>query len=254
MIQHFDLSEDERVSAAWDAYLCQNLMARFVTSQELGLEREMFELLWAHRTDISYGDNAGFMVGRDSVKRLWVDGREAMRRADQVLAAKLHPDTPSPPGAGAMERHNLMSPLVEVARDGKSAKGMWYCPGVRTQTEADGHPHLTWHYVRYGADFISEDGQWRIWHLFEGSEFAFEMGHSYIPATGMNPLPDATAYPQAPETAGLPLGREIFPARDIQVKTYSIAYGWSPYPAVPVPYETFDETFTYGPEPFAGSV
>ena len=66
----------------------------------------------------------------------------------------------------------------------------------------------------------------------------------------MDPLPDATVYAPDPAVSGLPLGREVLPEHDVARQVYSIKYGWSAYPAVPVPYETFDETFTYGPEPF----
>ena len=248
MIEHLNLTDDERVLSAWDAYLCQNLMAQFVTAQELGQEELQFERLWSNREDISFGDNQGFYVGRNSVREFWVTGRQKVRAADAALHAAVGGS--GTPGAGAMERRNLMSPLIEVARDGQTAKGMWYCPGVGTQTEIDGNVHLRWHYIRYGADFVLEESSWKLWHVFEGSEFAFEMGHSYIPGTGMNPLPDTTVYSQHPETEGMPLGREVLPDRDIQMETYSIRYGWSPFPAVPVPYDTFANTFSYGPEPW----
>lgn len=248
MFERFDLTDNERVSAAYEACRIQNLMSRFASAQELGREAEAFQALWSSREDISFGDNQGFYVGRTSVENFWVQGRTAMRQADaQVRRAVGGSDIP---GAGDMERHNMMSPLIEVSRDGQTAKGMWYCPGVRTRTEADGHTHLTWHYVRYGVDFILEAEQWRLWHVFEGSEFAFEMGHGYIPGTGMKPVPDATVYAPNPAVAGLPLGRQMLPERDLSVKTYSIEYGWSPYPAVPVPYDTFENTFSYGPEPW----
>ena len=99
---------------------------------------------------------------------------------------------------------------------------------------------------------MQESGQGRIWHLFVGSQLPFEMDHGCCPATGMKPLPDATVYEQNPLTVELPLGSEMLPPKDVPVKVYSIDYGWSAYPAVPVPYETFAETFSYGPEPFVG--
>lgn len=250
MIPHFDLTDDERVSAAWDSYLCQNLMARFVLSQELGMEKATFDALWYSGEDISFGNNQGFYIGRNSVAGFFVKGRARSRAANMEIQRLMTPEFPPMPDAGGLNRKNLMSPLVEVARDGKTAKGMWYCPGVRTQMEVDGHIHLDWHYVRYGADFILEGDQWRIWHLFEGSEFAFEMGHGYIPATGMDSLPDATVYEENPLISHLPLGQTLLPPPDLPATPYSIKYGWSAYPAVPVPYETFEETFTYGPEPF----
>lgn len=251
MIPHYDLTDNERASAAWDAYLCQNLMARFVYYQELGMEEDVFDTLWSQRNDISLGENEGFMVGRSSVRAYWIDNRREMRQADLALLCASDASLPGTAlGAGSMERFNLMSPLIEVARDGKTAKGMWYCPGADTQSEADGQMHLCWHYVRYVADFIKEEDDWKLWHLFRGSEFRFEMGHAYIPATGMKPLPDATVYSQNPATAGMPLGRELKQKYDLPIHLYSIDYGWSQYPVVPVPYEHFEETFSYGPEPF----
>ena len=170
------------------------------------------------------------------------------RQADAEILRVSRPE--AGPGDGSMDRVNLMSPLVEVARDGETAKAMWYCPGVSARSEADGKMHLCWHYIRYAADFIREEGKWRLWHVFAGSEFRFEMGHAYIPATGMKPLPDATEYPQNPDTAHLPLGRTKMPPYDLSMQVYSIDYGWSAYPAEPIPYERFEDTFTYGPEPF----
>jgi len=248
MIPHFDLSPEERAGAAWDAYLCQNLMARFTFAQEQGMEEAWFDSLWSGRDDISLGENNGFWIGRDSVRKAWVDGRNAVRQADLEILRVKDPDLPL--GAGSMDRVNLMSPLVEVARDGQTAKAMWYCPGVSTRSEADGKMHLCWHYIRYAADFILEGETWKLWHVFAGSEFRFEMGHSYIPATGMKSLPDATVHVQAPETVHLPLGREKMPPYYLEMQVYSIDYGWSAYPAEPVPYERFAETYTYGPEPF----
>ena len=66
----------------------------------------------------------------------------------------------------------------------------------------------------------------------------------------MRPLPDATVYAQNPASKGLPLGRDCKKPYDLNIHLYSIDYGWSAYPMVPVPYETFEETFSYGPEPF----
>lgn len=248
MIPHFDLSPEERAGAAWDAYLCQNLMARFTYAREQGMEAEWFDLLWSGREDISLGENEGFWVGRNSVRHMWTECRDAARQADAEILRTA--DAALPAGAGSMDRVNLMSPLIEVARDGQTAKGMWYCPGVSTQCEQDAKMHLCWHYIRYAADFVLENDEWKLWHLFEGSEFRFEMGHAYIPATGMKSLPDATVYEPNPATSGLPLGKTKKPPYDLSMRVYSIDYGWSAYPAEPIPYEHFEETFTYGPEPF----
>ena len=55
MIPHIDLTPEERASAAWDAYLCQNVMSKFTYLKEIGIEEADFQTLWADRQDISYG-------------------------------------------------------------------------------------------------------------------------------------------------------------------------------------------------------
>ena len=102
MIPHFDLSPEERASAAWEAYLCQNLMARFTFAQEQGMEAEWFDELWSGREDISLGENSGFWIGRESVRRAWAEGRDAVRRADREV---LRRSCPEAPGAGEARGH-----------------------------------------------------------------------------------------------------------------------------------------------------
>ena len=253
MIPHFDLSPEERASAAWDAYLCQNVMSHMTIAWETGMTDADFDALWSERQDLSWGENDGFYIGRDSVRSYLLEDREACAAASQKLICTADPTVPfGPEGlrAGSMDRVNLMSPLIEVARDGKTAKGMWYCPGVSTAVEADAKMHLQWHYSRFAADFVLEGDCWKLWHVFMGSEFRFEMGHAYIPATGMKPLPDATVYAQNPATVGMPCAEDYRRPYDLKKKLYSIDYGWSPYPVTPIPYESFETTFSYGPEPF----
>ncbi len=250
MIQHVDLTPEESLRGAWAAYLCQNTLARFTYMRELGMTDQQFSLLWSGREDISYGQNEGFWIGRESVYAACVSGPQKVRSANQAVLQKLNPDSVVADTAGMMQRQTLMSPLVEVAKDGQTAKGMWYCPGVTTTLECDGENHLEWKFVRFAADFILEGETWKLWHLFEGGEFQFEMGHAYIPATGMHGLPDATVYAPNPEIADMVLGKTQMPPYDLDVHVYDIDCGWSPYPVVPVPYNTFEETFTYGPEPF----
>ena len=94
MIPHFDLTPEERASAAWDAYLCQNLMARFTDAREQGMERDWFHELWSRREDISLGENSGFWIGRESVRRAWAEGRDAVRRADREVLRRSCPEAP----------------------------------------------------------------------------------------------------------------------------------------------------------------
>jgi hypothetical protein len=82
-----------------------------------------------------------------------------------IEAMKAHfKDQKANPGnsIGRMELHSMLTPIVEIAEDGKTAKGVWdsWGPGVR-----DGNSDNIWGWVKYGVDFVKEDGAWKIWHM-----------------------------------------------------------------------------------------
>jgi hypothetical protein len=63
---------------------------------------------------------------------------------------------------GQLHMHSMFTPVIEIAADGKTAQGVWDSFGPSVQTVAAG---TGWLWVKYGVDFIKEDGQWKIWHL-----------------------------------------------------------------------------------------
>jgi hypothetical protein len=64
--------------------------------------------------------------------------------------------------AGQLHMHAMLSPVIEIAGDGKTAKGVWDSFGPNI---INGQAIGNWLWVKYGVDFIREDGQWKIWHL-----------------------------------------------------------------------------------------
>lgn len=83
-----------------------------------------------------------------------IEGPEAVRRFFEARRDAARP--------GAMMQHTLSTPVIEVAGDGKTAKAVWDSPGTETQG-GDGPAYWAW--IKYGADFIKEDGVWKIWRL-----------------------------------------------------------------------------------------
>lgn len=71
---------------------------------------------------------------------------------------------------GFLHIHMLTTPIVEVAADGESVMGSWYSPGVESNTFG-GTLNGFWAWMKYGAIFKKEDGQWKIWHLHTYSIF-----------------------------------------------------------------------------------
>ena len=90
-----------------------------------------------------------------------------------------------------------------------------------------------WMYERYAIDFIKEDGEWKIWHFFVGTDFSWQAGQPYSE-------PEHGPRPERPPQYG------VLRIPDL----YTSKYGWSSYPHFPVPYETWTPEISYGPEPF----
>lgn len=63
---------------------------------------------------------------------------------------------------GILHMHSMLSPVIEVAGDGKTAKGVWDSFGASVNGPDD---IGGWLAVKYGVDFVKEDGVWKIWHL-----------------------------------------------------------------------------------------
>ena len=97
---------------------------------------------------------------------------------DSVI--RYHQGRPSP--EGKLILHATTTPVIEVAEDGKTAKGVWLMAGTEsglTDPEvAKEFPDMYspgevlgkkvwahWVWCKYGVDFIKQDGEWRIWHF-----------------------------------------------------------------------------------------
>ncbi|MGC3982415.1 MAG: nuclear transport factor 2 family protein [Steroidobacteraceae bacterium] len=63
---------------------------------------------------------------------------------------------------GRMFVHSMLTPVIEIAADGKTAQGVWDSWGPLV---TDGDALGDWLWVKYGVDFIKENDQWKIWHL-----------------------------------------------------------------------------------------
>ena len=173
-----------------------------------------------------------------------------------------HRDRPAP--KGKLIFHYTTTPVIEVAEDGRTAKGLWIASGVEsglTDPElakqspdylyepglVDGK-HVWQHTVmmKYGLDFLKQDGSWKIWHFhcFEVCRSPVSMGWVPFAAKSQNESfnydlmyfgedgrPVFMPKPDGPATVlGNPYrtdSRQMLDARP------------------PAPYRTFSETFEY---------
>jgi hypothetical protein len=61
---------------------------------------------------------------------------------------------------GGLGLHMLMTPVVEVSKDGKTAKGMWHSFGCNTIQTENGLIAM-WQSGKYDIEFVKEDGKWK---------------------------------------------------------------------------------------------
>ena len=229
-----------------DLQAIQTVMSRHAWYYSAGQhQRELDELFATDLPDVSFGTNAGYWVGYASIKRSYVDWFFKQAHKDLTGLHKAHPeiaDTPDNLLAGTLMMHTLTTPLVVVADDGQTAKGLFYSPGQVTQTPF-GRPDANYMWERYAIDFVKRNGQWRIWHFNVFTDFS-------VAPNGDWTKPDSSPKLVLQPGEVPPWLDPEAPVFDIPVKTYDsygIAVVRGEKPKFPVPYRTFSETFSYGP-------
>ena len=172
-----------------------------------------------------------------------------------------HRGRPAP--EGKLILHYTTTPVIEVAEDGETAKGVWTMTGLEsgltdpevaagvpdyffTPGDVDGKKVWAhWVWCKYGVDFLKQDGAWRIWHFrcFEVARAPFHENWISFAARdaeefdkdlmyfGEDGRPRFMPPPDAPATR---LAQRYRPDESQALE-----------PRPPVPYSTFDETFEY---------
>jgi hypothetical protein len=138
-------------------------------------------------------------------------------------------------GAGSMVMAPLSTSLVRIAADGQSAKGIWYSIGQQTDLQPDGTAKGIWQYNKVCADFVKEDGKFKIYHIVCANDQNYQAGTSYSPDTYIDPKDDYMA--------------QEFGTPTIPMNVHDNTYNWADnYPPMPEPYDTLTPEISYGPE------
>jgi hypothetical protein len=134
---------------------------------------------------------------------------------------------------GSLGIHITASAVIEVAGDGKTAKGVWVSYGFHTRRTPDAKFDIGYAWYKFGVDFVKEDGQWKFWHF----RLSPVVHHTFDKSWVEKPWSPPYLEERPPEH------KEDTPATEW--------YGWAPHlaptnhPAPPEPYETFDEKTAY---------
>lgn len=237
----------ERVAtSSKDRSAVENLFGRYMTLHNAFRDPEIIPL-WAKKG--TPGVRAQY--SNNGVYTNW----------DNIMS--YHAQRPNPPGK--LIYHFLASPIIEVAEDGQTAKGMWLMSGLEsglTSPEAaKGAPDFMFEknviingkkvwmhtvYAKYGVDFIKQDGEWKIWHFhcFEVARAPY--GTGWIPfaaASQDNPFADDLMY-FGEDGKPVMMPKPDGPAT-IRHNPYRTDRGQTMDLLPPVPYRTISETFEY---------
>ena len=282
------ISEGARALAMMEV---QNTFSKHAYYHQVGKHCEEIEDLWV-KADGEYAKTATWnlggnvMEGMEDINYNYCTVKTENKKQKLESLSKTYPAVQNIPenlGAGdEYVMHTQETPVIEVAGDGKTAKGIWYSIGlaVNGNVSADGQASIStgWMWEKYAVDFVKEDGEWRIWHLYSkmdqgpsesggrgqqgaGGPPAGGQAPGGTPGAGQGPQTaggqaGAPAAGQGPQGAGgqggAPTGGQqaggsggMKYARQVEVPKWSPTAAPIIDPPFPESYYTFSETFSY---------
>ena len=235
---------DERIRRVWDAENIKDLMARrsfYIANEQ---RREELNKLWVtepkHRKSASFGSNWGYYVGMEDISNYYVVQHDQKMKAALAAYCEKHPEVANNEfnqGYGCYFCHPMSTPLVVISGDGETAKGMWYSIGNECIASGEDEADCRWYNERVAADFVKEDGEWKIWHLVVANDLCVKTGEN-VDEMPSRREPD-TYLPEVEFKAGKPT---------VEMLTHNSIMNWSDgYPPEPYDYFRFDEEESYGP-------
>lgn len=195
---------------------------------------EFFEKWWTVNDPVITLNDRKY-IGYEAVKAYFCDyNMEQTKWANEVMR-KLYPEELGGKsdeeiwGVGSNTVLTFTTPVIEIAYDGKTAKGLWYIMGAETEVYSTG-PKANWYFGRCAVDFVNEDGCWKIWHMQVATDFQTPLGGNWGDVSTVER--DGIALPAASETG------EYYPG-------FTPNFVSKVDPPMPEPYATFSETFSY---------
>jgi hypothetical protein len=203
----------ERLEAA---RTCENLAGRFSYYYTASRMRELCAL-FAHTADDRVTMPWGVYLGADAAERCFIQDmtdRDAEDR-ERVLAEL----------GGRMMIPDLCTPIIEVAGDGQTARGLWISPGLEAHRLSEGSQGW-WSWSKFGADFLRTEEGWKLVHVVKTMYFSSEYERDWASSPQYIWRPErVTADGPAPEWYYYSVDA-VYPDEEL---------------AIPLPYKTWSE-------------
>jgi hypothetical protein len=230
-------SNEELINRVWDIEEIKKLAYRRVYYIAGDKRQEELDDLWVtnpkYQRTASFGRNWGYYVGIDKIKKYYVTKHRADLRAQKKESGQ------GALNVGNIYAHPLSTALVELAQDGKTAKGLFYSIAQETKAKPDGTADARWILEKVGMDFVKERNGWKIWHIVIAMDLNCEAGENY------------SEQPVYVDWDNDPVKSE-FGKPTIEELVHDATFNWwDNYPGLP-PYEdeyvTWSDDISYGPE------
>lgn len=239
----FEFTTEQLVDRWEDHRDIQNLMGKFAYHFMLKKEKDIFDTFWSSAEDVSLAVNSGYYLGAQSIRKYYdAFHQETLMRTkliQKAFPAELgDKDLDEIYGVGCMDHHPVATHLIEIAADGATAKGLWYCLACFDRLTSAG-PLAYWVWTVYAVDYIREGDSWKIWHMQDLEDVRCPIGDKWAGAPVVRPVMEEFKAMDEVE----------WPKPDVEVQLreyYHTDRRLAPLPRMPEPYETFADTFSYG--------
>jgi hypothetical protein len=248
------ISEGE-YAIAW--VMVQNIMSKHNYYYAAGNRIEELSKIWV-KEDGEFARTAtittidGVWEGMDVIKIYY--GNPKIKDTKQTLK-DMGKSNPWEPAKGQLGIYTNTTPIIEVAGDGKTARGVWFSQGMEMnytgQKDKNGNEIAqgSYYFEKYGADFVKENGEWKIWHIQIYSDFKPSVGSESkwtTPAAAQASMAQKSGDKKDEKAqssdAGLPKPTRENPD---PYEQWSSTRENKMRPELPEPYYTFDETSNY---------
>jgi len=202
---------EDRIARQEDIEEVRNLMGKYEVWHVPNKVTDTWQLFAMKTPDVSAEiADWGVYVGPEKIKRFYNEVHRV-------------------PYKGTMHEHYLTTYVIQVAKDGKTAKGVFFSPGHESWKNKKDERFATWVWGKYGVDFIKEEGVWKIWHLHWYTSMRSDFYKSWQEPCF---IPGLEFEQEAKVPADLPTTYH---------KPYGLNTEMDVVPPYPEPYETWDE-------------
>ena len=232
---YFDQNTAQQAGRALDWFAIDNLFSAHCLCRKARKRRYELDTYWSARKDIAYSEGTACYNGRKSVYRVYAGLEEEMDAGKLALLHERFPEQvpadDSALGIGDLDLLYSGSAYIEIAKDGGTAKGVWYTVGLSAEPDENGVPRGGLYTGRAAVEFIKEDGQWKIWHYRTSPDFSWLIPQEQLLA-GTGPCADVHPDPE-------------HPAPNLKLKPLAGGEQWSAFkvpaaaPQTVAPYETW---------------